>query len=426
MKYFKNTSWLFGEKIIRMIVGLFISIWIARYLGPEQFGLFSYAVSFVGLFTAISTLGLDTILVRELVKNESKRDILLGTAFRLKLFGAFGVIIVLCIAVNFTTNDFSTNLLIFIIASATIFHSFNVVDYYFQSKVLSKYVVYANFISIFLSTIIKIILILNHAPLIAFACVILFDSIILSLGLLYFYFCNKLSFNTWKVDKSLTIRLLKESWPLVLTGIAVMIQGRIDQVMIKEMINNNEVGQYSVAMKIIEVFDFFSVIIIGSIAPAVTNAKKLNEKLYYTRLYSIYKLMMIIFIISATFILLCGENLILHLYGNEYALAASLLPLFAIRILFTNYGVARSVFISNNNLFKVSMIFVIASSIINIILNYLFIPIYQSHGALFATIITFFLSIFVFNFLHNETRHNGILMIKSIFYFYTLKTEDLK
>ena len=114
MKYFKNTSWLFAEKIIRMMVGLFIGIWVARYLGPEQFGLFSYAVSFVGLFIAISTLGLDTIVVRELVKNESNRDILLGTAFRLKLLGAFGVIIVLGIAVNFTTNDLSTNLLIFI------------------------------------------------------------------------------------------------------------------------------------------------------------------------------------------------------------------------------------------------------------------------------------------------------------------------
>ena len=85
MKYFKNTSWLFGEKILRMVVGLFVGVWVARYLGPEQFGLFSYAQSFVGLFTAIAGLGLDSIIVRELVKDESKRDALLGTAFRLKL-----------------------------------------------------------------------------------------------------------------------------------------------------------------------------------------------------------------------------------------------------------------------------------------------------------------------------------------------------
>ena len=74
MKYFKNTSWLFGEKILRMVVGLFVGIWVARYLGPEQFGLFSYSQSFVGLFIAIATLGLDGIVVRELVKDENRRD----------------------------------------------------------------------------------------------------------------------------------------------------------------------------------------------------------------------------------------------------------------------------------------------------------------------------------------------------------------
>ena len=128
MRYFRNTSWLFAEKILRMFVGLFVGIWVARYLGPEQFGLFSYAQSFVGLFTAIATLGLDGIVIRELVKDESRRDELIGTAFWLKLIGAFGVLLVLAVAVNFTSNDSYTNTLVFIIASATVFQAFNVVD----------------------------------------------------------------------------------------------------------------------------------------------------------------------------------------------------------------------------------------------------------------------------------------------------------
>ena len=158
MKYFKNTSWLFAEKILRMVVGLFVGIWVARYLGPEQFGLFSYAQSFVGLFTAIATLGLDGIVVRELVKNESRRNELIGTAFWLKFFGAFAVLLILAMAINFTSNDTYTNTLVFIIASATIFQSFNVIDFYFQSKVMSKFVVYANVISLLLSSIIKVVL----------------------------------------------------------------------------------------------------------------------------------------------------------------------------------------------------------------------------------------------------------------------------
>ena len=139
MKYFKNTSWLFAEKILRMVVGLFVGIWVARYLGPEQFGLFSYAQSFVGLFTAFATLGLDGIVVRELVKDKSRRDELIGSAFWLKLIGAFVVLIILAIAIHFTSNDSYTNYLVFIIASATIFQSFNVVDFYFQSKFYNIY-----------------------------------------------------------------------------------------------------------------------------------------------------------------------------------------------------------------------------------------------------------------------------------------------
>ena len=138
MKYFKNTSWLFFEKILRMFVGLFVGIWVARYLGPERFGLFLYAQSFVGLFTAIATLGLDSIVVRELVKDETKAIEIIGTAFYLKLMGTILTLLILAVATYFTSNDRYTNLLVFIIASATIFQSFNVVDMYFQSKVLSK------------------------------------------------------------------------------------------------------------------------------------------------------------------------------------------------------------------------------------------------------------------------------------------------
>jgi len=206
MKYFKNTSWLFGEKILRMVVGLFVGIWVARYLGPEQFGLFSYAQSFVGLFTAIAALGLDGIVVRELVKDESRRDELIGTAFWLKLIGAIAVLLILAIAVNFTSNDHATNIIVFIVASATVFQAFNVVDFYFQAKVMSKYIVYANVISLFLSSIVKVVLILNEAPLVAFAWVVLFDSFVLACG--FIYYCIKVNILGCKIQNSYSYNLL--------------------------------------------------------------------------------------------------------------------------------------------------------------------------------------------------------------------------
>ena len=305
MKYFINTSWLFGERILRMVVGLFVGIWVARYLGPEQFGLFSYAQSFVGLFTVIATLGLDDIVIRELVKDDTRRDELISTAFWLKFMGAFGVLIVLALAVNLTSNDSYTNSLVFIIASATIFQSFNVVDMYFQSKVLSKYIVYANVISLFISSIVKITLILNEAPLIAFAWVILFDSFILASGFIYFYFKNRRHseqqnrysvFDTessfaWKFNKLTALSLLKDSWPLILSGIIISIYMKIDQVMIKEMMNAEAVGQYAAAVRLSEAWYFIPMAIVSSIFPAIINAKKISEELYHARLQKLYDLM---------------------------------------------------------------------------------------------------------------------------------------
>jgi len=428
MKYFKNTSWLFTEKIFRMVVGLFVGIWVARYLGPEKFGLFSYAQSFVGLFSAIATLGLNGIVVRELVKFPEKEKELLGTAFLLKVFGAAITLCILAIAVNFTSNDNYTNMLIFIISSAVIFQSFNIIDFYFQAKVMSKYVVFTNSFSLLLSSIVKIVLILNHAPIMAFAWVVVFDSLVLSIGYLYWYFKIKKEFLLSQImfDFELAKSLLKDSWPLIISGMAIMIYARIDQVMIKEMVDNNEVGQYSVAIRLIEQFDFLSVLIVKSIAPSLTNAKKISQELYFNRLLNLYRLMFFIFLVTFSFVFLFGKDIVLLLYGNAYSMAAGLFVLASFRTLYTNFGIASSQFITNENLFKYSMIFTIMGASINILLNYFLIPLYGAEGALVATIISFTFSIFISYFLFQQTRKNAFLMLSAILTFYKFSLKEVK
>jgi len=421
MKYFKNTSWLFAEKILRMVVGLFVGVWVARYLGPEQFGLFAYAGSFVGLFTAIATLGLDGIVIRELVKDESRRDELIGTAFWLKLMGAIVVLSILAIAVNLTSNDTYTNTLIFIIASATIFQSFNVVDMYFQSKVMSKYIVYANVISLLISSCIKIILILNEAPLIAFAFVVLFDSAVLAIGFIYFFFkhstcrINSLALNT-KTAKS----LLKDSWPIIFSSAVLMIQARIDQVMLKEMIGNIEVGYYSVAMRLIESVAFVTMILKSSLYPSIQNAKKRSEEIYQNRLLNFYRLNFLLFLIVGIPIFLFSEKLVVLLYGVEYEPAGILLALMSIRLFFANMGVARGVYILTENLMKFSMLTMILGTITNVLLNYLWIPVYGAKGAIMATIVSFIVTIFLVDVIYTKTRKNVFLQVKSMFTFYKI------
>ena len=388
MKYFRNTSWLFGEKILRMVVGLFVGIWVARYLGPEQFGLFSYAQSFVGLFTAIATLGLDGIVVRELVKDESRRDELIGTTFWLKLMGALGVLVILAIAVNFTSNDTYTNTLVFIIASATIFQSFNVVDMYFQSKVMGKYIVYANVISLLLSSTVKIVLIVNEAPLIAFAWTILFDSFVLACGYFYFYIKKNAtsSIKNLIFKKEIAVDLLRDSWPLILSGIASLINMRMDQVLLGNMTDFSTVGNYAVAIRLSELWFILPAIIGSSIYPAIISAKAHSESLYRERIITTIKYMSMFAIPFAIIVSLFANVFIALLYGEKFVDAG-----FYLSIHIWSGVPYLTLFVYSQvtmieKLTKQTFYITIYAVLLNLFLNYIFIPIYGGVGAAIVTL----------------------------------------
>ncbi len=417
MRYFKNTSWLFGEKILRMAVGLFVGVWVARYLGPEQYGLLSYASSFVGLFTAVATLGLDGIVVRELVKDESRRDELIGTAFWLKLMGAIGVLIILAIAVNFTSNDHYTNMIVFIIASATIFQSFNVIDMYFQSKVLSKYVVYANIITLFMSSMVKIALILSNAPLIDFAWVILFDSFVLACGFIYFYIKNNSKFNIQNLTfkKETALSLLKDSWPLILSGMVVSVYMKIDQVMIKEMLSSTEVGYYSASIRLSEAWYGIGVIICNSLFPSIINAKKNSKKLYYERIQKIFVFLILIAYILSIFTYFLSDSIIIIFYGQEYINAASVLSIHIFSVIFVYLGVSSGRWLIAENKTIINLYRTMGGMIINIVLNYFLIERYGIVGAAYASLISYIYAYYIFDIFRIDTRIIFILKTKSLF-----------
>jgi O-antigen/teichoic acid export membrane protein len=413
-RYFANTSWMFAEQILRLVAGLLVGIWVARYLGPEQFGVFSYAIAFAAIFSTIAKLGLDGIVVRDLVREPSHRDLYLGTAFWLKLGGAIVTLAVIALAVRLTSNDSTTNIYIFIIASGTIFQSFEVVDFYFQSKVLSKFVSICKLAQLVISSILKLYLIFTGADLIWFVLVSLVDQISLALSLYIAYRYQKLGsfyrYFDWLIAKT----LLKNSWPLLFSGFVLMIQARIDQVMLKAMIGNAELGYYSSAMRLIEVFSFVPMILISSLFPAIVNAKKSSIELYKDRLYNLYRLMMLLFLIVAIPIYIYGNYIVIFLYKDAYTPAGQLFSLLAMRLLFTNYGVVRSAYLMTENLMTYSMITMIIGSLVNLLLNYLWIPSYHSIGAIWAAIVSFLMVTFVIDFFYYKTRSNFNMMMKSM------------
>lgn len=415
MKYFKNTGWLFGEKILRMIVGLFVGVWMARYLGPDKFGLLDYSMSFVGIFTAISTFGLDSIIIRELVKNQTKSNLLIGTTFWIKLAGSFLVFFFLAIAVKFTSNDYYTNKLIFIIASATIFQSWNVIDFFFRSKVLSRYIVYVNTGGLLLSSIIKIILILRNEPLIYFAYLILWDSSVLACGYIYIYIKNNQTFKNWKFDKKTAFLLLRDSWPLIISGIAISVYVKIDQIMIKEMIGINAVGKYAVAVRFSEIWYFIPMAIVSSVFPAIINAKKNNEELYNYRLKKLYKFMIILAIIIVIPMTFLGNWIINLLYGSLYSGAGIVLKIHIWSLLFVFIGIANGQWLICENLQIFSTINTFLGAIINIVLNYFLITKMGIEGAAWATVISYAFSGYILLLIFKKTRTNFWIITKTLF-----------
>jgi len=419
-KYFINTGWLFFERIIGMAVTFFVGVYVARYLGPANFGLLSYAGSFVGLFSAIATLGLDSILVRELVKDEEKRNELLGTTFVLKIIGSILVLTIILIAVRHTNNNNFTNLLIFIIAIGTIFQSFNVIKFYFQARVLSKYTVYAQIFSTIICAVIKLLLIHFNMGLIYFAMVTLLQGVILASGLIVMYIKQKSSLFAWNMNFGLAKRLLIDSWPLILSGVAISIYMKIDQVMIKNMLDSKAVGNYAIAVKISEVWYFIPMAITNSVFPAIVNAKKISEKLYYERLQKLYDLMTWLAIGIALPIMLLSNNIIYLLFGIQYQEAAGVLQIYIWATVFLFLGVATGKYLVVENYTKILFFRTLIGAVINIFLNIILISKYGIQGAAIATVFSQFIVAFSI-MLIPKTRFNFVLMVKSFLLISSIK-----
>lgn len=284
-KVIANIFWLMADNVLRLGIGLVVGVWVARYLGPQQFGLLNYSVAFVGLFSVFAKLGLDSIAIRELVRNVASGNEILGTTFILKLVGGIiSFLLAIATILLIRTDDPESLWVTGIIALSLIFQIFDGINLWFQSQVQSKYVVYAKNGAYILANAIKILLIQAKAPLIFFAVITLGEVVFSALGLVIVYRLTGHLFKTWKFNFPLARDLLKESWPNILTGFSIAIYMRVDQLMLGSMIGDEAVGIYSVGVRLAEIWYFVPVAISSSVNPAIIRAKQEGEESYYRRI----------------------------------------------------------------------------------------------------------------------------------------------
>ena len=416
-KYFANTSWLLGERVLRMAVSLFVGIYVARYLGPERFGLLSYANSYVGIFTAIAILGLDGIVVRELVKSPDQRDTLLGTSFLLKVVGTLLMWVLILATLFFSNNDSLTSSLIAIIAFGVLFQTFNVIDYNFQAEVKSKYVVHSQIAQLIVSSITKLVLILKGLPLVWFAAVYSLDAIILAVGLAYAYSRNSGSIKKWKWNAKVALALLLDSWPLMFAYMSYLIYAKIDRIMIKEMLDEHNVGIYSAAYILYEAPLFISLMIAKSVYPILVQYYQDNKNRFFQLYSTLSSYLTLLSYLIVLFIFIFHEILIQITFGESFEESSKILMLLSFGMIPMFNAFLRSSYITISGNQKIILYTTLFSAMLNIVLNLLLIKAYGVIGAVYATVFSQTVSLIVLNFAFTNTRSIFFIQAKSLLLF---------
>jgi PST family polysaccharide transporter len=414
-KLIGNTGWLFTDRILRMGVGLVVGVWVARYLGPEQYGLFNYAIAFVALFSILASLGLDGVIVRELVHKPGRANDILGTAFVIKLAGSGVTVLAAVAAIDLLRPaDSLTHWIVAIIAVGIVFQSFDTIDFWFQARVDSRFVVYARSSAFLLVSLLKIILIVKNAPLIAFAWGASLEILLAAVGLALVYRWNGQRVLSWRVNRQRVKQTMKDSWPLALAGMAVMVYMKIDQVMLGQMLGNHSVGVYSAAIRISEVWYFIPISIVASVTPSLIEARNISAKLYYDRLAQLFRLMAAIALGIAVPMTFASGYLTRFLYGNQYEGVGPILAIHIWAALFVFLGVAQGPWNINEGLTKLALFRTFVGAVANVILNFVLIPIYGPIGAAIATIISYALAGVVLNACSTKTRGVFVIQLKSL------------
>nr|WP_293295433.1 flippase [Allomuricauda sp.] len=420
-RYLKNTSWLMGEKVLRLLIALSVGVWVTRYLGPEQFGILSYAQSFVGIFAALSSLGLNDIIIRELVKNQDNRNLILGSSFGLQTLGSTIIMLILIISIYYNDNEPLTNKIIIILGLLTFINSFNVIASYFHSQVKSKFYAIAGLVGVIISALLKVYLILGNYSLIYFVYVLAFDVIFLVTGLIWFYKKSGESLLKWKFSWKMAKELLKDAWPLILSGIIVSIYMKIDQVMIQEYLGNSEVGQYSAAVRLSEAWYFIPTIICSSLFPAIINAKLKDDTLYKDRLQRLYNLMVVLGVVIILPVLTLSDWMINLLYGEAFQRSAGVLNIHILGSVFVFLGVANQKWFISENYQAYNIICLGMGMVANIALNVIMIPRMGIMGAAYATLISQFVASVLAPVFFNKTRNSFYMMLRALFFVQVFK-----
>ena len=406
-----NMGWLVVERFIRMGLAFAVGVAVARHLGPDRFGHFSFVLSFVSMFAVAVGLGFDSLVVRDLVKDPSREGELLGTAAALRAAAAaLAWILALGLVCLIRPEDPESQVLVAITCLGLLFQAFDPIDLHFQALLASRASVAARLVSLVVGSVAKIVAIAAHATLRVFAWVWVLEALVTAFGLFVAYRLAGPSRGRWHVRSATARSLITESWPLMLSGLAIVVYTRIDQVMLAVLSGDTAVGVFAAAVRLSEAWYFVPTVIVSSVAPALVEARQRDEALYLARLSRLFAFLARLAIALACLMTFLAGPLVAWCYGGRYEAASLVVAIHAWTAVFVFLGVAQGQWNVNEGLGHLLLKRTLLAAGLNILLNGVLIPRAGAAGAAIATVVSqAFAGVFANAF---DSRTRGIFFLQ--------------
>lgn len=413
--YLFNTSWIMAEKLLVIGATFFITLLVARYLGPEKYGLLAYAISLNAIFGIAGHAGLSGLVVRELVKKTYAHKEIIGTSFLMKGAG-YSLSLLLLVIFAFVSEDVGSSSfwIVIILATSLLFRPFDIIDFWFQSRLEAKYSAIARVCGLIVSALAKISLIAGGAQLIAFAGAHILQVVVAAAVFVLLYrLKSKFSPLDWSVSLQRARNLFSEGWMVFLGSIFAVMYLKSDQVMLRWMIGEEEVGLYAVAATLSEAWYFIPTAIIASFFPKLINLRKDNSVMYNAALQRIYDFLFIVAFVIAVLVNIFALPVITLMFGEAYAESAGILVIHIWASIFIFMRAAFSKWILIEGLLMFSLVTQGMGAVTNILLNLLLIPSFGGIGAAYATLFSYAMASYFALFFHPKTRPAFCMMSKS-------------
>lgn len=385
-----NILVLLAGQIITIVLTYFYTIYTARYLGANGFGILSFAISFTAISCLLVDLGLSVLITREVSRNYSLADKYIENIFAIKTILTIITLGITTIVINMFGFPSKTVIIVYLITFSTIFTSFaNMFNSIFQAFQKMEYISVGRVLNSMLIFAGTIIAINQNLDLIYFAAIYFLSNLIF-LGYSIYVYSRKFLIPKIEFDILFWKSLLKESMPYWMTSVFVIIYFRMDMIMLSMMKGDEVVGWYAAAYRLIDGLSVIPGVFMSVMFPVFSKYYVDSKDTLDLAFKKSLKFLVIIAIPIGIGTTILADEIILLFYGRGYVPSAGALKILIWANVLSFISWAPATLLNSTNKQRTLMIFTCIGAVLNLVLNYLLIPSWSYEGAGIATVITEF------------------------------------